>query len=203
MENNNSRRHNPSYTLWNPAVRNTDDVAKIIDHVAPYPVYSSPEKSIIVSAEEEGRPIAGKHIIMEALDAIRNEVDKISSCLAKTNPVSDSSKEVDSPSYTDNNSPPDLIESDYDSGIGEMTDEEGSEVSDECFFICIHCEIPRSVGLRYDGVCVYCLEQRQRVCVEGKHEADSEAFFDEDGDENDMCNSCLAAIRSEKTDNSE
>ena len=202
MENNNGRRHNPSYMLRNPAVRNTDDIARIIDHVAPYPLYSSPEQSIIVSAEEESRPIAGKHIIMEALDAIRNEVDKISSCLAETNPASGSSKEGDLPSYTDNTSRPDLTESDYDSGIGEMTDEEGSEVSDECFFICIHCEIPRSVGLRYEGVCVYCLEQRLRFCVEGKHEADSEAFFNENGDENDVCNSCLAAIRSERIDNS-
>lgn len=58
------------------------------------------------------------------------------------------------------------------------------------YFTCIHCSIPRRSVLEYLGICIYCLQHEQKVCLRGQHELDRSDFIDEEGDEHASCNVC-------------
>lgn len=69
------------------------------------------------------------------------------------------------------------------------SDEDDSEISGPSYFVCLHCGIPRSIGLQYDDVCVYCCVE-QRFCVQGDHEAAITDFVDGDDVTHDVCSEC-------------
>lgn len=189
VENNNGRRLTSAYAPLNTAVTSTGSISEVVYHTTPASMQGEPDS-------QENPPIERKDIILESLATMRKEIDKTSTCVEDTTFAAGSQKDADTTALTDDTHSPELIESDADSGIGEMTGEERSDVSEPSFFICMHCETPRSVGLKYDGICVYCLDQQQRFCIEGNHEAGFDEFFGEYGNETDACNCCRAAIES-------
>jgi len=195
VENNNGRRLTSSYAPLNTAVRSTGSTSEVMHHITPVSMQGEPDSPSAI-VEQEKPPIERKDIILEALATMRKEIDKISSCVEDMTFAARSQNDTDTTALTDDTHTPKLIKSDADSGIGEMTREERSDVSDPRFFICMHCETPRSVGLKYDGICVYCLDQQQRFCIEGNHEAGFDEYFDDYGNETDACNYCRAAIES-------
>lgn len=80
---------------------------------------------------------------------------------------------------------------------GSDDGEDDSEISGPDYFVCLHCEIPRSTCLQYDGgVCAYCYEE-QRFCVHGGHEAAITDFVDCDGIMHDICSECRGKGKSE------
>lgn len=87
--------------------------------------------------------------------------------------------------------------SDSVSCISDLTDQADTEISEPSYFVCMHCGTVRSIGLDYDGVCVYCYEGEQKFCVYGEHEMSRDAFLDLDGNENEVCNTCLVAEEKE------
>ncbi|KAJ5736000.1 uncharacterized protein N7483_001125 [Penicillium malachiteum] len=58
------------------------------------------------------------------------------------------------------------------------------------YYFCLHCGIPRSTKLIYEGICVYCLEYEQKYCIFGEHEENRRNFIDRHGVEKVRCNNC-------------
>jgi len=83
-------------------------------------------------------------------------------------------------------------------------DDGGEQSLASAYFTCIHCDAIRSVNLRYDDICVYCLEQKQQWCIKGGHEADESSFKDEEGKEHILaCNKCREGKADEKEQDKE
>lgn len=81
--------------------------------------------------------------------------------------------------------------------VSDLSDQADTEISEPSYFICMHCGTARSIGLDYDGICVYCYEGEQKFCVYGDHEMRRDAFFDLDGNEKEVCNTCLVGEEEE------
>lgn len=57
------------------------------------------------------------------------------------------------------------------------------------FFVCMHCNTPRSSQLNFDGICAYCMEP-YKYCAEGRHQEVISSFRGADGTEHDTCKEC-------------
>lgn len=162
----------------------------------PVPTPTLAYEPVTPVTEEEVSPIHGKSAILATTEMMRKGLDTIislvnkgscsSSCRSPTNPSSSTSPSSHVSAESTGNS----IKSESQSSKYEPSDDGGSEISGPSHFICMHCMKPRSIGLRYDDICVYCFEKKQQFCVDGDHEMDQNEFFDEDGNEYDVCNDC-------------
>lgn len=69
-----------------------------------------------------------------------------------------------------------------------------SSIRTSPYFICTHCSIPRKASreapLDSSGFCIYCLQDEQKFCIRGQHEADRAHFIDEKGEEHISCKDC-------------
>lgn len=69
-----------------------------------------------------------------------------------------------------------------------------SSTTTSLYFMCIHCGIPRKASreapLDSSGFCIYCLQDEQKFCIRGQHEADRGDFIDEKGEEQISCKDC-------------
>lgn len=72
----------------------------------------------------------------------------------------------------------------------EQTPSASIPASTPAYFFCVHCSIPRRIGLGYSGICAYCLEHEQKYCIAGGHEADRPLFLDAEGTEHVSCRNC-------------
>lgn len=140
--------------------------------------------------EKELSPVRGKSAILVAAESMRKALDTIVFLVKKGSCTNSRQPSTETSSHNSMELRENLIKSESSVSKYEPSDDSGSEISGPSHFVCMHCVKARSIGLRYDDICMYCFEKKQQFCVPGDHEIDENEFFDEDGNEYDACNEC-------------
>ncbi|KAJ5988666.1 hypothetical protein N7481_003876 [Penicillium waksmanii] len=173
---------NPPYISTNTPSSTIEPDGPFTSNLASNPVASDTQK--------EMSPIHGKSAIFAAAESMRKALDTFVSLVKKGSCATSRQPSADPSSHNSVESIENSIKSESLSSQYESSDDVGSDISGPSHFVCMHCAKARSIGLRYDDICVYCFEKKQQFCVPGDHETDQNEFFDEDGNEYDVCNDC-------------
>ncbi|CAI7674889.1 unnamed protein product [Penicillium pancosmium] len=173
----------------NPRDISTTTLSNIIEPDRPF-ISTLVSNTVVPDTQKKMSPIHGKSAILAAAESMRKALDTFVALVKKGSCAASRQPSVNSSSHNIVESIEKSIKSESLRSQFEPSDVAGSDISGPSHFVCMHCGKPRSIGLRYDDICVYCFEKKQQFCVPGDHETDQNEFYDEDGNEYDACIDC-------------
>lgn len=189
VENSIREAYGPMDLPSNPPDIITTTLSSVVEPDGPF-TSTLASNPVAPDTQKETSPIHGKSAILAAAESMRKALDTFLSLVKKGSCATSRQPSAESSSHNIVESIEKSIKSESLRSQSEPSDDEGSDISGPSHFVCMHCGKPRSIGLRYDDICVYCFEKKKQYCVSGDHETDQNEFFDEDGNEYDVCNDC-------------